>query len=110
MNGSTAGESDGKGFIVGVAERDDARLPFALQDLQRLMKHGTLDTTAAHRTRYFAIGTHSHRCAGISRARTLDLYHPSHRDALALLAPTLDIVQHFTHSITLPNQGAVCAR
>ncbi len=93
MNDATASETHCECFVVGVTKLDKARLIVAPQYLECLSNHCAFDTSATHRTNYFAILIDSHCGTGIAWARAFDVDNASNGNLFACLLPALDVVQ-----------------
>src|SRR5215213_8004406 len=100
VDGATAGEADGERFVVGVAERDDAAVALAGEDLERGGDHRAFDTSAGDGAGHLAVVAHRHRRAGVTGRGALQRDDACHRHAMATGAPALDVVQDLFHDLT----------
>ena len=68
VNGAAAGETDGEGLVVGIAERDDAGRGFTGENRERFGHDGTFDASTADRTNDLTRCADGHGCAGFARS------------------------------------------
>src|SRR6478736_2868318 len=93
---AAAGEADGEGLVVAVAERDEAGRAGG-EDVQRFGDDGTLDTAAADRAGDLAGVADGHRRPRFTRSGALDVDHPRECDLVPRGSPTIDVVEDVTH-------------